>query len=91
MRYYLMTLGCPKNTVDSEGMAMLLGGAGYDGTDVPTDADVLIVNTCGFLAAAEDESLANLRELAGRKRPGQVLIAAGWPSATAHRPGSAGR
>ncbi len=72
-----MTLGCPKNTVDSEGMAMLLGGAGYDGTDVPTDADVLIVNTCGFLAAAENESLANLRELAGRKRPGQVLIAAG--------------
>ncbi len=72
-----MTLGCPKNTVDSEGMAMLLGGAGYDGTDVPTDADVLIVNTCGFLAAAEDESLANLRELARRKRPGQVLIAAG--------------
>lgn len=77
MKYYLLTLGCPKNTVDSEGIAMLLSDAGYQGTAVPDDADVLIVNTCGFLEAAEDESLANLRELAGAKRPGQVLIAAG--------------
>ena len=77
MRYYLLTLGCPKNTVDSEGMAMLLGQAGYRGTAVPDDADVLIVNTCGFLAAAEEESLATLRELADSKRQGQTLIAAG--------------
>jgi ribosomal protein S12 methylthiotransferase len=76
-RYYLLTLGCPKNTVDSEGMAMLLGGAGFRGTASPADADVLIVNTCGFLAPAEEESLDNLRELARHKRPGQVLIAAG--------------
>lgn len=72
-----MTLGCPKNSVDSEGMAMLLGEAGYRGTAVPAEADVLIVNTCGFLAAAEDESLAELRALAAAKRPGQFLIAAG--------------
>jgi ribosomal protein S12 methylthiotransferase len=58
-------------------MAMLLHGAGYGGTAVPEDADVLIVNTCGFLGAAEDESLAALRELAKAKRPGQSLIAAG--------------
>src|SRR5512136_1736484 len=77
MRYYLLTLGCPKNTVDSEGMAMLLGKAGYRGTAAPDDADVLIVNTCGFLAAAEEESLASLRELAAKKRRGQTLIAAG--------------
>jgi ribosomal protein S12 methylthiotransferase len=77
MQYYLLTLGCPKNTVDSEGMAMLLGGAGYRGASVPDDADVLIVNTCGFLEAAEDESLAALRDLAKHKRRGQVLIAAG--------------
>ncbi|MGC8779851.1 MAG: 30S ribosomal protein S12 methylthiotransferase RimO [Anaerolineae bacterium] len=77
MRYYLLTLGCPKNTVDSEGMAMLLGRAGYQGTAAADDADILIVNTCGFLAAAEEESLAALRELARRKRPGQKLIAAG--------------
>jgi ribosomal protein S12 methylthiotransferase len=58
-------------------MATMLAGAGYRGTDMPDDADVLIVNTCGFLQSAEDESLANLRELAEGKRPGQVLIAAG--------------
>ena len=56
---------------------MMLSDAGYRGTAVPDDADVLIVNTCGFLQAAEDESLANLRELADSKRRGQVLIAAG--------------
>lgn len=77
LRYYLLSLGCPKNTVDSEGMTMLLGGAGYRGTAVPEEADVLIVNTCGFLAAAQDESLAALRELALTKRRGQTLIAAG--------------
>lgn len=77
MQYYLLTLGCPKNTVDSEGMAMLLGNAGYRGTAAPDDADVLIVNTCGFLVAAEEESLAALRKLAAHKRRGQVLVAAG--------------
>jgi ribosomal protein S12 methylthiotransferase len=77
LRYYLLTLGCPKNTVDSEGMATLLSHAGYGGVATPEEADILLVNTCGFLAAAEDESLANLRELAQHKRAGQVLIAAG--------------
>jgi ribosomal protein S12 methylthiotransferase len=77
MRYYLLTLGCPKNAVDSEGMAMLLSQAGYGGTASPAEADVLLVNTCGFLAAAEDESVAALKELARAKRRGQLLIAAG--------------
>jgi len=77
MQYYLLTLGCPKNTVDSEGMAMLLSGAGYQGVSVPANADVIIVNTCGFLEAAADESLAALRDLAQHKRRGQTLIAAG--------------
>jgi ribosomal protein S12 methylthiotransferase len=77
LHYYLLTLGCPKNTVDSEGMAMLLSKAGYRGTAATEEADVLIVNTCGFLAAAEEESLAALRELAAGKRRGQTLIAAG--------------
>jgi ribosomal protein S12 methylthiotransferase len=76
-RYYLLTLGCPKNQVDSEGMAMALLGAGYQGTGSPQEADVLIVNTCGFLSAAEDESIAALKVLADAKRPGQLLIAAG--------------
>ena len=77
MQYYLLTLGCPKNTVDSEGMAMLLGSAGYQGVSVPKNADVIIVNTCGFLEAAAEESLAALRDLAQHKRRGQTLVAAG--------------
>ena len=75
--YYLLTLGCPKNTVDSEGMAMLLQGDGYRSTASPDAADILIVNTCGFLESAKDESLATLRHLARGKRPGQKLVAAG--------------
>jgi ribosomal protein S12 methylthiotransferase len=58
-------------------MAQLLVDAGYRGVAAPQEADVLIVNTCGFLAAAEEESLAQLRQLAASKRRGQVLIAAG--------------
>ena len=75
--YYLLTLGCPKNTVDSEGMAMLLHREGYRATANPDAADVLIVNTCGFLAAAQEESIATLAELAAGKQRHQRLIAAG--------------
>jgi ribosomal protein S12 methylthiotransferase len=75
--YYLETLGCPKNRVDAEGIARMLVQAGYAGTSDPAQADVLIVNTCGFIEAARTESVGTLRELAARKRPGQLLIAAG--------------
>ncbi len=77
MRYYLLTLGCPKNLVDSEAMAMVLRRHGYDATTRPEDADVLIVNTCGFLQAAQEESIETLRALARHKRRDQLLIAAG--------------
>lgn len=76
-QFYLLSLGCSKNTVDSEGMASLLGRAGYRGQQSPEGATVLIVNTCGFIAAARDESLSALRALAADKRPDQLLIAAG--------------
>lgn len=75
--FYLVSLGCAKNTVDSESMARLLFSAGYRAVDRPTQADVLIVNTCGFIAPAKEESLEVLKELADRKRKGQLLIAAG--------------
>jgi ribosomal protein S12 methylthiotransferase len=75
--YYLLTLGCPKNTVDSEGMAMLLQRDGYRATADPDRADVLIVNTCGFLEAAKEESIARLQELAAGKQRHQRLVAAG--------------
>ena len=76
-RYYLLSLGCPKNTVDSEGMAALLQQQGYTATSIPEEAQVLIVNTCGFLTSAKEESIAHLQALAELKRPGQLLIAAG--------------
>lgn len=75
--YFLETLGCPKNLVDSEGMARLLTRTGHAGTSMPECADVLVVNTCGFIEAARAESLAALQEFAHRKHPGQLLIAAG--------------
>lgn len=75
--FYLLTLGCPKNEVDSEGMQQLLLQDGYQQTDDPRRADVLIVNTCGFIDVARRESLGALRDLARRKRRGQALVAAG--------------
>jgi len=76
-RFYLLSLGCAKNTVDSESMAQLMARAGYEAVARPERAEVLIVNTCGFIGPARQESLNVLRELASAKRPGQVLIAAG--------------
>jgi ribosomal protein S12 methylthiotransferase len=75
--FYMVSLGCAKNTVDSESMAVLLGNAGYSMSVSVEDADVLIVNTCGFIGKARDESLDELRKLADQKRSDQLLIAAG--------------
>jgi ribosomal protein S12 methylthiotransferase len=75
--FYLLSLGCAKNTVDSDSMAALLYGDGYAPVDKPGRADVLIVNTCGFIQPAREESLKMLRKLAKNKKNGQVLIAAG--------------
>src|SRR3989304_2888521 len=75
--FHLVSLGCAKNTVDSESMAGLLRQAGFEAILLPEEADILIVNTCGFIAPAREESFRVLRELAEAKRPGQLLIAAG--------------
>ncbi len=77
LRYYLLTLGCPKNLIDSEGMSELLASSGYRTIDNPARADVLLVNTCGFLEASKAESIGALQELAAAKRPEQTLVAAG--------------
>lgn len=76
-RFYLTSLGCPKNTVDANGMVFLLQRAGYRPVEQPEQADVLIVNTCGFIAAARSESLETLQSLAAGLRPEQRLVAAG--------------
>ncbi|MHB0924532.1 MAG: 30S ribosomal protein S12 methylthiotransferase RimO [Bellilinea sp.] len=75
--YYLVSLGCAKNTVDSVSMATLLEEAGYTQVDKPNQAGIMIVNTCGFINSARQESILELRGLAARKKSGQLLIAAG--------------
>ncbi len=77
MRYRIVTLGCPKNDVDSEMMAEILRRAGHDPAPSNRRADVLIVNTCSFVHDAREESYGALRELAAGKRRGQFLVAAG--------------
>ena len=75
--FHLVSLGCAKNTVDSDSMAQLLLQDGYNASEDPALADVLIVNTCGFIGPSRDESIGVLQELADEKEDGQLLIAAG--------------
>src|SRR5690606_6892674 len=76
-KYFLLSLGCSKNTVDSESMAQVLNQHGMRGVGDPDSAEVLIVNTCGFIDAARQESIDALRELVNNRRAGQMVIAAG--------------
>jgi ribosomal protein S12 methylthiotransferase len=75
--FHLTSLGCAKNSVDSDSMAQLLIGDGYRMVGDARQAGVLVVNTCGFIEPAREESYSVLREMAGNKLPGQLLIAAG--------------
>lgn len=75
--YFLASLGCAKNTVDSESMALLLNSAGYRPVEDPRKADVMIVNTCGFIHDARQESIQVLQDLSKSKKRGQILLAAG--------------
>lgn len=73
----MVSLGCAKNTVDSDSMAQVLINDGYIMVDTEDEANVLIVNTCGFIGPAKEESIEVLTELAAHKKDGQLLIAAG--------------
>ena len=76
-KFHLVSLGCAKNTVDSESMAQLLTTDGFKAVGQPEEAAVLLVNTCGFIGPAKEESYRVLRELSAGKKEGQLLIAAG--------------
>jgi len=76
-RFFIQTLGCAKNTADSDGIGAVLERAGFVPSEQPEDADVMIVNTCGFLQASRHESLEAMRALGQVKHEGQLLIAAG--------------
>jgi ribosomal protein S12 methylthiotransferase len=74
-----VSLGCPKNLVDSEVMMGILARAGYEITPRAADADVLVVNTCSFIEPAQQESVNSILEMAAYKKFGraQKLIVAG--------------
>jgi len=67
----ILSLGCAKNLVDSEVMTGLLREAGYTATDCVEEADILLVNTCGFINAAKEESVNAILEAAGYKKEGR--------------------
>jgi ribosomal protein S12 methylthiotransferase len=79
MKIGLISLGCPKNLVDSEVMLGLAHDAGHELTDDPAAAEVLVVNTCAFIDSAKQESIDAILEMAGHKRTGSCrrLIVAG--------------
>src|ERR1700733_6375857 len=74
-----VSLGCPKNLIDSEVMMGTLAQGGYEITSRPDEADVLVVNTCSFIAPAQQESVNAILEMAEYKKFGraQKLIVAG--------------
>jgi len=75
--FTVVTLGCTKNVVDSEGIDQVLSSAGQTRVENPRDADVVIVNTCGFIGPAKQESIDTILKLAAEKHEGQALIASG--------------
>src|SRR5512142_272219 len=74
MKIGMVSLGCPKNLVDSEVMLGLAQQAGHDLTRDPADADVLIVNTCAFIDSAKQESIDAILEMASYKRGRKVRL-----------------
>ncbi|MFZ0998090.1 MAG: 30S ribosomal protein S12 methylthiotransferase RimO, partial [Candidatus Sulfotelmatobacter sp.] len=74
-----VSLGCPKNLVDSEVMMGMLARAGAELSPRAEDADVIVVNTCSFIESAQQESVNAILEMAGLKTSGRAkkLIVAG--------------
>src|SRR6185369_6235089 len=70
--YSFVSLGCPKNLVDSERMLGLLQLDGYRLVADPIGADFVVVNTCGFIESAREESFGVIREMLNLKRQGEI-------------------
>ena len=77
MKIYVKTLGCEKNTVDSENALALLAQTGAEETQDPKKADVLMVNTCGFIHDAKQQSIETIFDLIRIKKKKQKLIVTG--------------
>ncbi len=76
-RYWIETLGCPKNQVDSDKLVGTLLADGLEAAESPGDADVVVVNTCAFVEAARQESVDAVLALAESRRPGARLVVTG--------------
>lgn len=78
LKYHIITLGCPKNIVDSENIAALLDRAGFVYDDMPENTDILIINTCCFILPAREEAINTILEAASLKEEtGCFLIVTG--------------
>jgi ribosomal protein S12 methylthiotransferase len=69
-KVHIVSLGCPKNLVDSEVMAGILAERGYLLTDRPEEADILLINTCAFILPAREEAIAEILRMAAWKQTG---------------------
>src|SRR5687767_3486668 len=78
-KFSIVSLGCARNLVDSEVMAGLLRQNHFDMVDEPAGADIVLVNTCGFIDAAKAESVDTILEIGRLKEEGKVkkLVVAG--------------
>ncbi len=75
--YAVVTLGCPKNQVDSDKLEGTLATSGYSRAASAGDADLVVVNTCAFIEAARQESVDTILELAAGRRAGSRLVVTG--------------
>jgi ribosomal protein S12 methylthiotransferase len=71
---HIITLGCPKNLVDSEGMAALLPPPRYTITDRAETADIILINTCTFIESATQESIDTILSVAALKKSGRLTL-----------------
>lgn len=76
-RFYIETLGCPKNQVDSEKLLGKMEADGLSATDDPSKADVIVVNTCAFIEEARRESIDTILALDDQKKRGAKLVVTG--------------
>ncbi len=76
-RYWIETLGCPKNQVDSDKLVGTLVADGFEAAAAPEQADLVVVNTCAFIEAARQESIDTVLALSDARRDGARLVVTG--------------
>jgi len=76
-RFWVETLGCPKNQVDSDKLVGVLEADGYAAADDPGDADLVVVNTCAFVEEARQESIDTILAFSDKRAPGAKIVVTG--------------